>query len=74
MDEVWKRPEIDSPCVNICVIHRDSGLCLGCFRSADEIKAWSGMEASARIALMASLPERAPKLRGQRRGGRRNKK
>jgi len=74
MDDLWKRPEIESPCVNICVIHRESGLCMGCFRTMDEIAAWSRIAAADRSAIMASLPERAPQVRGQRRGRRRHEK
>jgi len=70
MVDVWKRPEIDSPCVNICVIHRQSGLCMGCFRTGDEIAGWSRMTPESRRALMDELPARAPKIKGQRRGRR----
>jgi len=70
MDDVWKRPEIDSPCVNICVIHRQSGLCMGCFRTGDEIAGWSRMTPESRRALMDELPDRAPQIKGQRRGRR----
>ena len=66
---VWKRDEIDSPCVNICVIHPQTRLCTGCARSIDEIGAWSRLSPEARRAIMAELPNReaAPTAR---RGGR----
>ncbi|MCR9086827.1 MAG: DUF1289 domain-containing protein [Rhodobacteraceae bacterium] len=68
-DEVWKRDEVASPCVQICVIHPETRLCTGCARSMDEIAAWSSMSAETRQAVMAELPTRsaAPTLR---RGGR----
>jgi len=31
-----------SPCINVCVMNADSGLCDGCWRTLDEIAAWSG--------------------------------
>lgn len=31
---------IDSPCIGICEIDRDTGFCRGCCRTADEIAAW----------------------------------
>ncbi|WP_211453807.1 DUF1289 domain-containing protein [Collimonas antrihumi] len=31
-----------SPCINVCVMNADSGLCEGCWRTLDEIAAWSG--------------------------------
>ena len=68
-DQTWARDEIDSPCVNICVIHPDARLCTGCLRSIDEITQWSRLSPDARRAIMAELPGRAPRL-AQRRGGR----
>ena len=68
-DDVWKRDEVESPCVQVCVIHPETRLCTGCLRTIDEITAWSKMSPEARRAVMAALPERAPQLR-QRRGGR----
>jgi predicted Fe-S protein YdhL (DUF1289 family) len=69
MDDLWKRDEIESPCIKICVIHPAERLCTGCLRSIDEITAWSRMSAEARRAVMEDLPSRAPRLK-QRRGGR----
>ena len=68
-DEIWKRDEIESPCVKICVIHPDARLCTGCYRSIDEIGAWSRLTSETRRAIMAELPERAGQL-VKRRGGR----
>ena len=68
-DEIWKRDEIESPCIKICVIHPEARLCTGCLRSIDEITQWSRMSAEERRAVMAELPERAPQIR-KRRGGR----
>ena len=69
MDDVWKRDEIESPCIKICVIHPATRLCTGCLRSIDEISEWSRMTADGRAAVMADLPSRAGLL-GKRRGGR----
>ena len=68
-DEVWKRPEVDSPCIKVCVVHPAERICVGCYRSIDEIAAWGRMSPEARRAVMEELPARAPRLR-QRRGGR----
>ncbi len=68
-DEVWKRAEIASPCVKVCVIQPDSGLCTGCLRTRDEIAGWSGLSDAERTRIMSELPERRPHLTG-RRGGR----
>lgn len=68
-DQIWKRDEIESPCINICVIHPSARLCTGCLRSIDEITQWSRMSAEARRAVMVDLPARQ-QLLTQRRGGR----
>lgn len=68
MDDVWKRDEVDSPCVNICVVHPKVGLCIGCHRSVDEISQWSGMDPQERARIKQELSGRAHQLRGRRRG------
>jgi predicted Fe-S protein YdhL (DUF1289 family) len=68
-DEVWKRDEIQSPCVKLCVVHPEERLCVGCLRSMEEIATWSRLTHEARAAVMADLPARAPRL-AKRRGGR----
>lgn len=69
MDDVWKRAEIESPCVKLCVVHPEARICVGCFRSIDEISGWSRLSPDQRRAIMAELPSRAPQLT-KRRGGR----
>lgn len=69
MDEVWKREEVQSPCVKLCVVHPEERICVGCFRSIDEISSWSRLTPAERTAIMAELPARAPRL-AKRRGGR----
>ena len=66
---VWTRNEIESPCVQICVIHPAERICTGCYRTIDEIARWSRMEPEERRTIMQELPLRAPKL-AKRRGGR----
>lgn len=68
-DNVWKRDEIQSPCVKLCVVHPEERICIGCYRSIAEISGWSRMTAGERAAVMAELPARAPRL-AKRRGGR----
>ncbi|MGY6696197.1 MAG: DUF1289 domain-containing protein [Roseinatronobacter sp.] len=68
-DQIWKRDEIESPCIKICVIHPAVRLCTGCLRSIDEITQWTRMSTEARRKVMAELPARK-KLIAQRRGGR----
>jgi hypothetical protein len=69
MTETWTRVEIESPCVRICMLHPETGLCVGCARTGDEIARWSRMGAEERRAVMAALPDREAKP-ASRRGGR----
>ena len=66
---VWTRNEIESPCIQVCVVHPVERICTGCYRTIDEISQWSRMTAEQRSEVMAELPNRAPKLT-HRRGGR----
>lgn len=66
---VWRRDEIESPCVNICVVHPEARICVGCYRSIEEIGAWSQMSPEDRRSIMAVLPDRAASVK-KRRGGR----
>ncbi len=69
MDDLWKRDEVESPCIKICVVHPTERICTGCLRTIDEIGAWSGMSNAERSDLIKELPSRASRLQ-QRRGGR----
>lgn len=64
---------IETPCVKVCVIEPESGLCIGCGRSRAEIAGWLGFNSEQRHALMAELPSRLANLtrNKSRRGGRR---
>ncbi len=68
-EEVWKRREIDSPCVKICTVHPEARICVGCLRSIEEIAGWSRLTPEQRKEIMAELPGRSGLLR-RRRGGR----
>lgn len=68
-DDIWSRDEIESPCIKICMIHPEAKLCVGCYRTSDEIMIWSRLSPEARRAVMDDLPGRKSQLPG-RRGGR----
>ena len=67
--DVWKRDEVESPCIQICVVHPETRLCTGCNRSIEEISKWSKMTAQTRQSIMDELPSRQSVPKG-RRGGR----
>ncbi len=57
------KPEMESPCVKICVYEPGAGLCLGCGRSSDEIAGWAAMRPAERRRIMAALPARLAGIR-----------
>lgn len=55
---IRRQTGIESPCIDICVIDRETRLCIGCARTGDEIAAWSRLTPEARRAIMDDLPGR----------------
>jgi predicted Fe-S protein YdhL (DUF1289 family) len=51
-----------SPCVNVCQMDPERGLCIGCARTLDEIARWSTLTDEERDRIMAELPERGQVL------------
>ncbi len=49
---------LETPCVNVCLLDSESGLCVGCGRTLEEIANWSSMTDRERRAVMAALPAR----------------
>ena len=47
-----------TPCVKVCVMDLDRGLCKGCLRTLDEIGRWGGMTDAERDQVMAELDKR----------------
>ncbi len=64
MDEA--RPPIATPCVKICVIDGESGLCLGCQRTLKEVGGWTRFSDAERAEIMARLPERRGRIRPEK--------
>jgi uncharacterized protein len=62
--------EIETPCVNVCVVDPESGFCIGCGRTRSEIAGWVAMSAAERREVMAGLEARVETLtRNKRRKG-----
>ena len=51
-----------SPCVGICRLDEETGYCVGCGRTSDEIATWSTAGPSGRRAIWAALPARLVSL------------
>ncbi len=62
--------DIETPCVKLCVVDPDSGICIGCGRSRSEIAGWIAMSPGERRAVMGELDDRMASLtRSKRRKG-----
>jgi hypothetical protein len=48
---------IDSPCVNVCRLQ--GNLCLGCYRTLDEIAMWSQMSAIEKKQVLSKVANRS---------------
>jgi predicted Fe-S protein YdhL (DUF1289 family) len=46
---------VPSPCINICKMDANNGLCLGCFRTIGEITDWSRLDDAAKINILAAV-------------------
>lgn len=53
---------IVTPCIKVCVVDGESGLCLGCFRTLSEIAGWSALPPETRDRVMADLPARRSRI------------
>jgi predicted Fe-S protein YdhL (DUF1289 family) len=51
-----------SPCIKLCRICPDSGWCIGCHRSLDEIARWSGSSDEDRRLILQRVAERARQI------------
>ena len=50
---------VPSPCISVCRIDDGSGLCLGCFRTLDEIVLWGGLGEHDKRAVWRLVLQRA---------------
>lgn len=48
---------VQSPCVRNCCLN-EQDVCLGCFRSLEEIKAWQRMSLTERADVLAAAQQR----------------
>ncbi|HYD86093.1 MAG TPA: DUF1289 domain-containing protein [Vitreimonas sp.] len=49
---------ISTPCIKVCAVSGETGLCIGCGRTLNEIARWGALSEDERRAIMAALPER----------------
>jgi predicted Fe-S protein YdhL (DUF1289 family) len=56
-------PPIKSPCIKVCVVDGQSGHCLGCGRTLNEIARWARLTDAERDQVLALLPPRIEALK-----------
>lgn len=49
---------VATPCVKVCIVDGPTGLCLGCYRTLQEIGGWSALTDERRAGIMAELASR----------------
>lgn len=59
-------PPIATPCIQVCIVDGESGLCLGCHRTLPEVAGWSALTDEARARVMAELPARRSRIRPEK--------
>lgn len=68
MQDMPSNAAANSPCIGVCQLDKDTGFCLGCLRTADEIGAWRDASAAFRREILMRIQQRrrharAPKAR-----------
>lgn len=57
---------IKTPCIKVCVVDGESGLCLGCYRQLSEVAGWARLSDEERERIMAELPSRKGRIRPEK--------
>lgn len=59
---------IATPCIKVCAVDGESGLCLGCHRTLKEIGYWGRFTDEERADIIAALPARRSRIRPEKLG------
>lgn len=59
-----------SPCKRVCVVDPNQAICVGCFRTMDELGRWTLMSQAERLAVKPELKAREAAYREKRKSGR----
>lgn len=49
---------ISTPCIRVCSLDAEVGLCAGCGRTPEEIASWLRLSEEERLRIMAELEDR----------------
>jgi len=53
---------VPSPCIDVCRMDAQSGLCEGCLRTVDEIAGWSTATDAQKTHILAAIAQRCASL------------
>jgi predicted Fe-S protein YdhL (DUF1289 family) len=53
---------VPSPCINVCKMSPQTGLCEGCMRTIDEIVAWGSASDDVKRAVWAEIRRREAQI------------
>jgi len=56
--------QVPSPCISVCRMNPDDGLCLGCLRDIDEIIAWGRMDEDNKRGVWRAIVSRVDTRNG----------
>ena len=55
---------LPSPCISVCQMDPQDGVCVGCFRTRAEIAAWRSMSRHDQLVLLDILQDRRARATG----------
>ena len=56
-----------TPCIKVCVVDGETGLCMGCYRTLAEVAAWARLDDEVRAEILQDLPTRPDRVRPEKR-------
>ena len=54
---------VPSPCISVCRMSADTGLCEGCFRTLDEIRFWGTLADDKKRAVWREIEQRLAEVK-----------
>jgi hypothetical protein len=54
---------IKTPCIKVCVVDAETGLCMGCYRQLSEVAGWARFSDEERATIMAELSSRKSRIK-----------
>jgi len=64
-----RRPAAPSPCKAVCVLNAETGFCLGCYRTVEEIGGWMMMTPERKLQVLDDIAARRAAEEGGATGG-----